>query len=93
MKLKKVRIDILLPISIPSSTTMPNVVPATEQHLDEETPHEETNLQTFDIYEAQEIPLRRSQRERRSAILDDYMVYLQESDFDIGINKDPILFL
>ncbi|RVW56198.1 Retrovirus-related Pol polyprotein from transposon TNT 1-94 [Vitis vinifera] len=40
----------------------------------------------------QPAPLRRSQRERRPAITDDYVVYLQESDFDIGIRKDPILF-
>ena len=36
--------------------------------------------------------LRRSQRESRSAIPNDYVVYLQESDFDIRIKKDPILF-
>ncbi|KAL6327955.1 hypothetical protein AAG906_031299 [Vitis piasezkii] len=40
----------------------------------------------------QPAPLRRSQRERRPAITDDYVVYLQESDFDIGIRKDPISF-
>ena len=38
----------------------------------------------------QPAPLRRSQRERRPAIAADYVVYLQESDFDIGIRKDPI---
>ena len=37
-------------------------------------------------------PLRRSQKERRPAITDDYVVYLQEFDFDIGIRKDPVLF-
>ena len=36
--------------------------------------------------------LRRSQRKMRPAISDDYVVYLQEPDFDIGINKDPISF-
>jgi len=25
-------------------------------------------------------------------ISDDYVVYLKESDFDIGINKDPVSF-
>ena len=28
----------------------------------------------------------------RLAISDDYVVYLQESNFDIGINKDPVSF-
>ncbi|RVW53400.1 Retrovirus-related Pol polyprotein from transposon TNT 1-94 [Vitis vinifera] len=40
----------------------------------------------------QATPLRRSQRERRPAILDDYVVYLQESDFDIRIRKNPVSF-
>ena len=40
----------------------------------------------------QPVPLRRSQRERRPALIDDYVVYLQESDFDIGIRKDPVSF-
>ena len=38
------------------------------------------------------VALRRSQRERRSAISNEYVVYLQESDFDIGSSKDPISF-
>ena len=39
-----------------------------------------------------EIALRRSQRERRSAIPNDYVVYLQESELDIGIDNDPVSF-
>ena len=38
------------------------------------------------------MPLKRSNRERRSAIPDDYMVYLQEHEFDIGLEDDPISF-
>ncbi|RVW93405.1 Retrovirus-related Pol polyprotein from transposon TNT 1-94 [Vitis vinifera] len=37
-------------------------------------------------------PLRRSQREKRLAITNDYVAYLQESDFDIGIREDPVSF-
>ena len=40
----------------------------------------------------QPAPLRRSQRERRPGIIDGYVVYLQESHFDIGIRKDPVSF-
>ncbi|KAJ9560006.1 hypothetical protein OSB04_005166 [Centaurea solstitialis] len=36
--------------------------------------------------------LRRSVRERRNAISKDYVCYLQESDFDIGIMKDPVSY-
>lgn len=38
-----------------------------------------------------EVP-RRSIRERRSAISSDYIVYLQEHEFDIGLEDDPISF-
>ena len=38
-------------------------------------------------------PLRRSTRERRSAMPDDYIVFLQEHEFDIGaMEDDPINF-
>ncbi|RVW84163.1 Retrovirus-related Pol polyprotein from transposon TNT 1-94 [Vitis vinifera] len=50
--------------------------------------HEEVTQQ---LQEPQvQVPLRRSTRERRSTILDDYVVYLQEHEFDIGLEDDPI---
>ena len=36
--------------------------------------------------------VKRSSRMRKPAIFDDYIVYLQESDFDIGPKDDPTLF-
>lgn len=36
--------------------------------------------------------LRRSERVKRSAIPDDHLVYLKESDFDIGVEEDPSSF-
>ena len=44
------------------------------------------------VEEPQGVALRRSQREKRSTISDEYVVYLQESDFDIGSSKDSISF-
>ena len=39
------------------------------------------------------MPLRRSTRERRSAISDDYVVFLQEHEVDIGVvEDDPLNF-
>ena len=39
------------------------------------------------------MPLRRSDRERRSAIPDDYIIFLQEHEDDIGLTEDdPINF-
>ncbi|CAL1412906.1 unnamed protein product [Linum trigynum] len=36
----------------------------------------------------QEVPLRRSTRERRSVIPDDYVIFLQEHEDDIGLMED-----
>ena len=38
------------------------------------------------------IPLRRSERARRPAILDDYFVYLQEHEYDVGDVSDPTTY-
>ena len=37
-----------------------------------------------------QLPLRRSTREMRSTISNDYVVYLQEYEFHIGLEDDPI---
>ena len=36
--------------------------------------------------------VRRSQRTRRSAIPDDYIVYLQEHEFDVSNSSEPVTF-
>ena len=38
------------------------------------------------------MPLRRSRRSRKSAISDDFIVHLQESDFDVGLGNDPVSY-
>ena len=39
------------------------------------------------------MPIRRSTREKRAAISSDYVVYLQEHEFDVGmLENDPINF-
>ncbi|CAL9026013.1 unnamed protein product, partial [Prunus brigantina] len=63
-----------------------------EQQINDQPLHNETITNENAMEEPQEITLRRSQRERRSAISHDYVVYLHESDFDTGINKDSVLF-
>ena len=37
------------------------------------------------------MPLRRSTSEKRSAVLDDYIVFLQEYELDIGVMKDDLI--
>ena len=48
---------------------------------------------TVELAPVQPMPLRRSQRERRSALPDDYVVYSGEVDYDIGEVIDPVTFL
>ncbi|XP_074306409.1 uncharacterized protein LOC141641653 [Silene latifolia] len=43
-------------------------------------------------HEGEQLPLRISIRERRSAIPDDYEVYLQELDYNVGADNDPMSF-
>ena len=45
------------------------------------------------VEQAQEIILRRSHRDRKFVILNDYMVYLQELENDLSIDNGPISFL
>ena len=40
----------------------------------------------------EEVVLRRSKRAHRSAIPDDYIVYLQEHEYNVGNNPDPVTF-
>ena len=49
--------------------------------------------ETVELAPLQPMPLRRSQRERRPALPDDYVVYSGEVDYDIGEVIDPITFL
>ena len=90
----EVRVDI--PTILPRQEV---VTPQNNQQSEENEQHE---VNDFPLHEdiaiennvepPQPAVLRRSQRERRSAIPNDYVVYLQESDFDIGIKKDPVSF-
>jgi hypothetical protein len=44
------------------------------------------------LQNAEEVELGKSYRIRRSTILSDYVVYLLESDVDVGHKDDPKLF-
>ncbi|GKC28100.1 retrovirus-related pol polyprotein from transposon TNT 1-94, partial [Tanacetum coccineum] len=83
------------PMNVHKSTTTPDVVPVfqnQEKHLNnEQTPYEENNLPT-QISEPVGIVLNKPARVRKSAIPDDYIVYLQETYLDIGIDNDPVSF-
>ena len=92
--LEEVRVDILPP-SPPRGIAVPQPVQQVEineQHNANDPPlHEDIAIENV-VEPPQPAALRRSRRERRSTILDDYVVYLHKSDYDIGINKFSISF-
>ena len=53
----------------------------------------ENTLATVEMAPIQPMPLRRSQRERRPALPDDYVVYSGEVNYDIGEVIDSVTFL
>jgi len=50
------------------------------------------NKSILPLQNAEEVELRKSYRIKRSTILSDHVVYLPESDVDIGHKDDPKLF-
>jgi len=95
--INEVKVEVPLLVSTPLLTSTSNVVSVTKvntrQNLNEEILLEGTSSQVSDIIESQEVVLRMSERQKRPAISNDHVIYLQESDFDIGIKKDPVSFL
>ena len=89
VEIQEVRVQVQLPLSS-SKVVVPPIVDqlnnGQDQQMSEQATHNEYNVNESTLDKPQEIALRRSQRERRSAISDDYVVYLQESEFDdLGI--------
>jgi len=77
VEIKEVRVQVPLTSTSTSSIVVPNVVePLNDDEEQQINDHEVNNEHVGE--QPQEIELRRSQRERRSAILNDYVVYLQE---------------
>ena len=63
-----------------------------EGKINDPITHNEIVINEPRVDELQRIALRRFQREKRSAILNDYMAYLHESESGLGIENGPITF-
>ena len=91
VSIQEVRVQIYVPktstIVVPELVSQPNK--DQEQQINDSTLHNENVNSEPMVVEPQSTILRRSQRERRSSITDDYVVYLQESGIDLGIYNDP----
>ncbi|RDX89502.1 hypothetical protein CR513_28763, partial [Mucuna pruriens] len=86
MEIKEVRVQVPLTCASSNNVGVPLVV---MQGNNEEQEHNNEPI----VQEPQEIALRRSQRNRRLAISNDYIVYLHELEIDLSINvNDPISF-
>uniref|UniRef100_A0A803LZ05 Retroviral polymerase SH3-like domain-containing protein n=1 Tax=Chenopodium quinoa TaxID=63459 RepID=A0A803LZ05_CHEQI len=94
VEIEEIRVDIPLPF-LPMEIIAPQpyvFVKDHEQHDgDSSLPPKNIAIEN-DVESPQPAALRRYQRERKYAISDDYVVYLQESDFDIGIRKDLVSY-
>ena len=71
----------------------PTVGPMVDQHLVaiHDEPIEQAVQEAPDVV-IENVPLRRLERVRRPTISDDYIVYLQEHEYDIGDNSDPTTY-
>ena len=90
MEIKEVRLQVPLTSTYTSRIVVPHVDKA-HNDQEEEINDPEVNNELV-VEQPQEIVLRRSQREKRSAISNDYVVYLQESENDLSIDNDPVSF-
>ena len=87
MKIKEVRVQVPLACASSSKVIAPLVV---VKHNNEEAQcNNEPIIHNEPIVEeSQEVALRRSQRERRPTISNDYMAYLYEIEIDLSINDN-----
>ena len=60
--------------------------------VDQELPDTEQQVEPHTFLEDIGATLRRSTRTKRSTIPNDYVVYLQECDYNIGAENDPKFF-
>ena len=91
MEVEEVKTQVPLTSTSTSSIVVPNVVESLNDEEEQQINDHEVNNEPV-VEQPQEIVLRRSQREIKFAISNDYVVYLQESKNDLGIDNDLVSF-
>ena len=91
VEIKESRVQAPLTSASSSRIVVPYIVEPLNNQEEEQINDPEVNNEPI-VEQSQEIVLRRSQRERRSTILNDYVIYLWESENDLSIDNDPVLF-
>jgi len=92
VEIKEVKVQVPLTCASNSKVIAPSVV---VQNNNEENQHNNESMihNKPIVEEPQKVTLRRSQRERRPTISNDYVVYLHETEKNLSINdNDPISF-
>ena len=83
--------QVLIPIVVQEiNPVIENNVPIIVDDIVQEQDNNEV-LPQIPIQQPQEVSLRRSVRERRSSIPDDYIIFLQEHEDDIGLIEDDAI--
>jgi len=80
-----------IPSTSLSRVVVPHVVETHNNKEEQQINDLEVNNEPI-VEQPQEMVLRRSHRDRKSTISNDYVVYLQESENDLSIDNDPIFF-
>jgi len=91
VEIKEVRVQVPIPSTSLSRVVVSHVVETHNNKEDQQINDPEVNNEPI-VEQPQEIVLRRSHRDRKSAISNDYVVYLQESENDLSIDNDPTSF-
>ena len=90
-EIKEVKVKVSLTSISTSSIVVPNVVEPLNDEKEQQINDHEVNNEPI-VEQLHEIVLKRSQRERMFAILNNFVVYLQESEKDLSIDNDPVSF-
>jgi len=91
VEIKEVRVQVPVASISSSRVIVPYVVETKNNQEEQQINDHEVNNESI-VEQPQEVVLRRSHRDRKSAISNDYVVYLQELENDLSIDNDSISF-
>jgi len=91
VEIKEVRVQVPIASTSLSRVGVPHIVETHNNQEEQQINDLEVNNEPI-VEQPQEIVLRRSHRDRKFAISNDYVVNLQESENDLGIDNGPISF-
>ena len=92
MEIKEVRVQVPIPSTSLSRVVVPHVVETHNNKEEQQINDPKVNNEPI-VEQPQEIIFKRSHRDRKSVISNDYVVYLQELENDLSIDNDQISFL